>query len=281
MNYLYSNYYYFRQSSKMMRFCFLLTCLITMAASQAQTQESYDDSDGYYNSYSYEDSSLASTDTTFVDYTEESNAFEGFDDLGLGSVAEGESRPRTRVLVNHMEVEKYHMPLDSISGLITYLEVVQVKEQINSESFPYQDSLYLRAKRWLSSMYSKKQLKNMIQEEGIYPEGEGLYFLLKSNFPLVKKINESVKEDDGRIEFEMQVRFKDERYRYKIDNFVHVKIDGNGEADRIYLEYYKNTEDNVSMNNSVLITVDEQIKEMVAKLKDYCAEPIWVDEDDW
>ena len=69
----------------------------------------------------------------------------------------------------------------------------------------------------------------------------------------------------------------------QISSFIECQkqIDGNGEADRIYLEYYKNTEDNVSMNNSVLIAVDEQIKEMVAKLKDYCAEPIWVDEDDW
>jgi len=280
MNYLFYKYVYFRQSSKMKQLGFFLICLHGLTYVGAQTQESYDDSEGYYDSYSYEDSSFSDADTTSY-YAEESNALEGFGDLGLEVSSDGESRPRTRVRVNHREIQKYVLPMDTVTGLITYLEVVQVKEQPDGESYPYQDSLYVRAKRWLSSMYNKKELKNMIQEEGIYPEGEGLYFVLKSNFPLVKQMNESVKENDGRIEFEMQVRFKDERYRYKIDNFVHVKIDGNGEADRIYLEYYKNAENNIALNNSVLIAVDEQIKKMVSNLKDYCAEPIWVDEDDW
>ncbi len=166
---------------------------------------------------------------------------------------------------------RYVVPFDTITELVTYTEVINEEEAGT-------DSLYWRAKRWIKHEFkgTKKQVikKDDKKEFKIVMEGE---------FPLLIETNKFSKSQNGRVVFDMELRFKEGRYKYKINNLVHVVDPPPGEEKEIktYFEFYRKSTINPKGNDAVLIAADKKVQKMIRDLKKFCKEPIFVDDDDW
>lgn len=166
---------------------------------------------------------------------------------------------------------RFIVPFDTITELVTYTEIVNEEEAGT-------DSLYWRAKRWIKQEFkgTKKQVikKDDKKEFKIVMEGE---------FPLFIEANKFSKSQNGKVMFDMELRFKEGRYKYKINNLVHVVQPPPGEDKEIktYFEFYRKSTVNPKGNDAVLIAADKKIQKMIKDLKRYCKEPIFVDDDDW
>jgi len=166
---------------------------------------------------------------------------------------------------------RFVVPFDTITELVTYTEIINEEEAGT-------DSLYWRAKRWIKHEFkgTKKQVikKDDKKEFKIVMEGE---------FPLVIEANKFSKSQNGKVVFDMEIKFKEGRYKYKINNLVHVVDPPPGEDKEIktYFEFYKKSIINPKSNDAVLISADKKINKMIKDLKKYCKEPIFVDDDDW
>ena len=81
----------------------------------------------------------------------------------------------------------------------------------------------------------------------------------------------------------MELRFKDERYRYKFNNFVHVTPNRSGgkENDVTYMEYYLTAKKNIKGNDKILMACNSQMTRLIDDLKATCAATPFIDDDDW
>ena len=168
---------------------------------------------------------------------------------------------------------RFVVPFDTITELVTYLEVVTEEES------PGNDSLYARAKRWIKYEFGKKNQKQVIKKD-LKKEYK---LVLECEFPLYIEANKYSKTQNGRVAFDMEIRFKEDRYRYKINNLVHIIDPPPGEEKEIrtYFEFYRKSNINPKGNDMILIAADKKIKSMISNLKKFCKEPVFVDEDDW
>ena len=181
------------------------------------------------------------------------------------------------------------MPYDSVAQLVTYVEIVEVIVpdrflDLGGEDYSVSDSLYARALVWMNKQFGKKEAKKMIEESGIDPSGkEGNTIKAFVTMPLVAQINKYSKTEVGTIEFEMELRFKDERYRYRFDNFVHVSASrsGGAKADRTYMEYYVTAKKNIRATDKILMACNNQMNRMIEDLRNTCSETPYIDDDDW
>ena len=167
---------------------------------------------------------------------------------------------------------RFEVPFDSITELVTYTEIVNEEEAGT-------DSLYWRAKRWINHEFGKKNMKKLIKKD----DKKDFKIVMEGEFPLYIETNKFSKTLNGKVLFDMELRFKEGRYRYKINNLVHVVPPAPGEdkETRTYFEFYRKSNINPKGNDQILINADKKIKTMVSDLRKYCKEPIFVDEDDW
>jgi hypothetical protein len=269
------------------RMLFIFTLFALSVPAFAQYEDDYDDQgkDDYYeDDYNNEDSSYE--DDGYDDYDSyDDYGDDGYDDYGSGSSPtngiELKNGGKVGKPIEKKTYVRFQPPVDTITRLITYLEIVEVKDQEGFES--YSDSLFTRAQRWLDKNYSKKELKDYLKQSGMNTKGEGYIIEMEGQFPLMMKPNDFTTVENGRVEFAMELRFKDGRYRYKINNLVHVQPPMYGEKDEIrtYMEYYTKTKRDIESTDKILLAADEHIQKMIKSLKDECKEPIFVDEDDW
>ena len=180
------------------------------------------------------------------------------------------------------------MPYDSSSQLITYMEVVEVIVpdrflDLGGDDYSLSDSLYQRALVWMQTKFGKREAKSMIDAAGIDPDGkEGQTIKAYVHMPLAVQLNEYKKVQAGIIKFDMELRFKDERYRYKFNNFVHVSKSTNGKPDDVtYMEYYLNAKKNARGNDQILIACNNHMNNFIDDLKTTCAATPFIDDDDW
>lgn len=180
------------------------------------------------------------------------------------------------------------MPYDSSSQLITYMEVVEVIVpdrflDLGGDDYSLSDSLYQRALVWMHTKFGKREAKSMIDAAGIDPDGkEGQTIKAYVHMPLAVQLNEYKKVQAGIIKFDMELRFKDERYRYKFNNFVHVSKSTNGKPDDVtYMEYYLNAKKNARGNDQILIACNKHMNNFIDDLKTTCAATPFIDDDDW
>jgi hypothetical protein len=180
------------------------------------------------------------------------------------------------------------MPFDSASQLITYIEIVEVIApdrflDLGGQDYSVADSLYARGMVWMQNEFGKKEAKQMIENAGIDPKGkEGQTILANVVMPLVVEINKYAKTTIGIIKFDMELRFKDERYRYKFENFVHVTPNAVGNEEiSTYMEYYMNSKKDVKNNDKILIACNSQMNRLIEDLKSTCSAVPFVDDDDW
>jgi len=206
-------------------------------------------------------------------------SFGGGDDYVRSSRPEVKARPYQRFT---------SMPFDSSSQLITFMEVVEVIVpdrflDLGGEDYSLSDSLYQRALTWMQTKFGKREAKSMIDAAGIDPEGkEGQTIKAFVHMPLAVQINEYQKVNAGIIKFDMELRFKDERYRYKFNNFVHVSKSTNGKEDDVtYMEYYLSAKKNARGNDQILIACNDHMNNLIDDLKTTCAATPFIDDDDW
>ncbi|NNE56288.1 MAG: DUF4468 domain-containing protein, partial [Flavobacteriales bacterium] len=184
------------------------------------------------------------------------------------------------------------MPYDSATELITYVEVVEViipDRFFDLGGIPYdtEDSLQARAERWMKKEFGEKEAKKMIEDAGMDKDGrEGNTINALVVMPLIYEKNKYTKINEGVIEFDMELRFKEGRYRYKFENFVHrtPAISGKRGAreDRTYLEYYLTAKRDVRHNDEILMACNNQMNKLIDGLKTTCkAVPFLDDDESW
>ena len=180
------------------------------------------------------------------------------------------------------------MPLDSASQLITYIEIVEVIApdrflDLGGQDYSVADSLYARAMVWMQNEFGKKEAKQMIENAGIDPKGkEGQTIMANVVMPLVVEVNKYAKITVGIVKFDMELRFKDERYRYKFENFEHVTPNSVGNEEiSTYMEYYMTSKKDIRNNDKILIACNSQMNRLIEDLKATCSAVPFVDDDDW
>lgn len=166
---------------------------------------------------------------------------------------------------------RFVVPVDTLTELVTYTEVVEEEEAGT-------DSLYWRAKRWMKNEF-KGNKKQTVKKD----DKKDFKIVMEGEFPLYIYTNKYSKYQNGKVVFDMEIRFKEGRYKYKINNLVHV-VDpppGQEKETRTYFEFYQKSEINPRGNDAILMAADTTVNKMIKGLKKYCKEPVFVDDDDW
>ena len=219
----------------------------------------------------------------------------GGDDWGDGSDYDfgGGQQEYVRSARPKVEAKPYErftgMPYDSAAELITYVEIVEVIVpdrflDLGGDDYSLSDSLYERARSWMAQQFGEKEAKRMIEEAGEDAKGrEGKTINAVVVMPLVVEKNKYAKTNAGIIQFDMELRFKDERYRYKFNNFVHLEPNTTGGNDevRTYMEYYMTAKQNIKNNDQILIATNNQMNKLIDGLKRTCDATPFIDDDDW
>jgi hypothetical protein len=158
------------------------------------------------------------------------------------------------------QTETLNLPIDSLTGKITYTEVVSVDTLSNKQE------LFSRAREWFAKAY--KSSKSVIQME----DKESGKIVGKALMPIFFKYMGL--QPGGNINYTISVYLKDGKYKYEITDFYHTGLSGNypipdgGACENlmtlnkgIYGMSYKNT------YGLYLFQMDENIKALVFDLK--------------
>lgn len=268
---------------RMKQFSLLLCAFMVFSLANTEVKAQYDE---YNSEESTEENPDSSEDASYEDGSGSGSydSYDSYDGGGSGSSANGielQNGGKVGKPIAKKDYVRFMPPLDTITKLITYLDIVEVKDQEGYEA--YADSLYTRAQRWLNQNYDKKQLKEYVKQNGVNAKGEGYIILMEGQFPLLMKPNEFTTQENGKVLFTMELRFKDGRYRYKVNNLVHVQPPAYGATNEIktYMEFYTKTKRDVQATDKILLATDQHIKKMIQSLHEQVKEPIVVDEDDW
>jgi hypothetical protein len=143
------------------------------------------------------------------------------------------------------------------------------------------DSLYIRSRKFLTSLYGKKSLKKFISEDQAMQK---MVLTIKS--PMLIRKNKFSKNQNGLYEYKLILRFQDYRYKYDVSNFVHITPPEGAQKDpqRTYMEYYVKSDKDIEGNDKLLRNVDMDIREFVKELKKALKDPPFLGEDldnDW
>ncbi len=165
-------------------------------------------------------------------------------------------------------------PYDSMREIIFYENIIEDEACENCGA----DSLYWRAKKYLSVRFGKEAFKKMIIEDKV---ADRITLLVSK--PMICSYGKFNKRQEGILEYRLILRFKDARYKYQFANFVHIEVeDGMGaRVARIYHEYYMRLKKGFEQTDKFLLAADTETKELVAGLKKTLREPYLPDEDDW
>ncbi len=252
-----------------------------------------DDGSGDDGSYNYDQGSgstagVADTSGTDDAWGDDSWGDDDGGDFGYGTGGDYVRSARPQVVSKPYE-RFTGMPYDTTSMLITYTEIVEVIPpdrflDLGGEDYSLSDSLYARAMSWMNNEFGKKKAKQMIDAAGIDDKGrEGNTINAYVSIPLTVQVNEYKSYESGTIEFDMELRFKDERYRFKFENFVHVESHSpkGKNPDATYMEYYLTSKRDIRGNDKILMACDNQMNKMIDNLKATCEATPFVDDDDW
>lgn len=156
-----------------------------------------------------------------------------------------------------------NLPIDSVSGKITYKEVVFVDSLSNKQD------LFSRAREWFAKAY--KSSTSVIQME----DKESGKIVGKALIPVFYKYMGS--QPGGNINYTISIYLKDGKYKYEISDFYHTGINiGNyplpdgGNCEKVMTE--KKGMYGMSYNKTYelyLFQMDENIKSLVSDLKNY------------
>ncbi len=276
---------------------FGLMGLYSTAQNTWDSNDTWDDSGDSWDkngdaNYDYDPGSgsgVVGTDTGAVDSWGDDDDSWGGDDSGFdyGSGGTEEYVRSARPKVEAKPYERFTgMPYDTAAELVTYVEIIEVivPDEYLGDDYSISDSLYARAKVWMNQQFGEKEAKKMIEEAGEDIRGrEGQTIKAIAVMPLIVEVNKYAKTTAGVLQFDMELRFKDGRYRYKFNNFVHVTPNTSGGKDevRTYMEYYMTAKKDVKSNDRILMATNNQMNRIIDDLRKSCNATPFIDDDDW
>lgn len=185
---------------------------------------------------------------------------------------------------------RFKAPMDTITQKVTYMGVVPFKAMANDlYDGGNMDSLYWRAKKFLLNTYVKnfraKTTKDFVFPKDILvedfkPDGDVGRIIITPTIPLVLRQGRSNATQNGSITFKLEIRVKDDKYKYKVTNFVHHTKEAITEKPiDNYAEYYVNSKHSARSNDQILLAIDREVKTLVKALSVVMKDPIILDED--
>ena len=248
---------------------------------------SYDDDYGdddygdYDDSYSddYGDGDSSSNGDDYGDYSEDDYDDYGDSDYDFGSSDKDEYTPKKIIRKPYV---RFIPPYDSVRELVLYKAVVEVKDRDGYEIEI--DTINFRAHQWLEEEYGKELKKVILIDDVNENAGEFEYKVkIHATFPCMIAPNEFTQVENGQVEYDLEIRVRDGRYRYTVKNLVHIAPPRPGEKDgeRTYFEYLMKTEDDIREGDKILIAADKKINSMMSDLQRICQTNPVEEEDDW
>jgi hypothetical protein len=213
-----------------------------------------------------------------------------FTDSSFGGETTMSERNNEMQAPTYKKYVRFKAPIDTATDLVTYMGIVPFKPKpTDVYDGGTIDSLYLRAKIFLMKRYIKdyraqtgKPLlfpKELLIED-IKPDGENGRIVIKPTIPFYIKNNSFSNTPAGTITFRIEIRVKEDKYRYKLTNFVHNTVEKETEKQiKTYLEFYANNSRGYKGTDQYLITVDRIVKEIVKELAKAMKDPIYIDQD--
>ena len=158
------------------------------------------------------------------------------------------------------------IPVDSLTGLITYTEVVQVPATAKAD-------LYKRCIEWTNSFYPNAQDVTKVRdmESGII-SGTARFKIFDIN-----QKDPSIKNEAGVVQYDLKFEFKDNRYRYTLTKY-NLKAQSYSPIEK-WLD--KKSQSYQPRYESFLTQVDTYTKDLIAKLKKTMAKAPAVKNDNW
>lgn len=267
----------------------------TAVVGYSQVEDGYGDYSDDYGDYSGDDYNSDYSSDGYDDYgNPDSNASDGYSDdysddysesdygygdYGSGSSTKEEFVPRKIVRKPYV---RFVPPYDSMRELVLYKAVIDVKDH---EGYEVEiDTINFRTHQWLEAEYGKN-LKKFLTMDGINENAGEMEYKIKihGTFPCEIKPNEFTTVRNGNVEYDMEIRVRDGRYRYTVKNLVHVAdpIPGEPKGERTYFEYLMKSDDDVRENDKVLRAADRKINAMMDELMKLCQTSPIEEEDDW
>ena len=164
----------------------------------------------------------------------------------------------------YSQAEILQMPVDATSGMITYQEVVNV--------LGTKDELFNRCSEWLHTFYP-----NPWEATKVRDQATGL-IRIQHQFRVYEYGQDSLKTDVGMIIYNLKLEFKEEKYRYTIDNLLLKSVS------RYPIENWldKNRPDYSEKYQNYLNQIDHFFRdELIPSLKTGMLPPQEVPEDKW
>ena len=267
----------------MAMYLFAVTGLVCGSVQSASAQYETDDDSYYSSDYSSDygdDSDSSSSDS--LDYDDGSSDLGSyFDNMGSGGGGDNNYVVKPRVQV--ADYTRFVPPYDSAKELVSYSGIVNV---LDDEDFEVEvDTIYHRAKNWMKMEFGEKQLKKLTTMDDINPNASEMEYKirLKGTFPCEMEMNEFRTERHGDVEFFMEIRIREGRYRYSVNRLVYVAdpLTGEKEGDRTYFEYLMKAEDAVRENDNILLAADKKLNRWIDTLRENCQKQPLEEEDDW
>jgi len=158
----------------------------------------------------------------------------------------------------------YNMPMDPVTGLITYQEVVEEKGT--------KDELFNRGSTWLRIFYANPMAVSQVRDQST-----GL-IRGDHNIKVYFTDEAGVKQEGGIILYTFKIEFKEAKYRYTLDNFLVKKVS------KYPLEKWMNPMDPeyTPLWNSYLEQVDKFVREeWIPSLKANMVPEVKKEEAEW
>jgi hypothetical protein len=193
---------------------------------------------------------------------------------GWGSGGSSESGSNESQAIKKKPYVRFIPPYDSLRELIFYEGIVEDEECETCT----EDSLYMRAKRYLMKRYGKKEYKKFVVEE----KANSLIYL-KVKVPMVIQNGSNSKARNGDLDYVLFLRFKEARYKYQFGNFAHTLLPQglNSTQVKTYHEYYMKVKRGYETTDKYLLAADREVKAIVDGLKASLKAPYVPDEEDW
>jgi hypothetical protein len=176
--------------------------------------------------------------------------------------------------------ERFKMNIDTVTNLVTYKAIVDQSET-------GADSFYVRAKKWADKKYGLTKNKKIVMLDK--PNDK---LVLKVRFDAYTSSNKNNKNLLGYINFNLTIVFKDDKYKYIIDNIVYepyqdpelVKA-GKLKPEMMegveYFEYLIVKKVKVRDTDNLLKCSDIEFQNLIKEIKKALKNPLQIDEDDF
>jgi hypothetical protein len=246
----------------------------------AQYDDDYSSDYGDEENYNYDDSTNSQASDTGDTYSDDYS--DPYGDMDFGSSSSYDEIKQDPVFVRAPYV-RFVPPYDSIREMVTYSGDVKV---LDAEDYEIEvDTIYARAKNWMAEEFGSKRLKKMTKIDGINERASETEYkiVIRGDFPCIVEPNEFTKKQDGDVKFKMELRFREGRYRYRINNLVHISplVAGERTPEQTYFEYYMKSKDDVRGGDVILLAADKKINEMIDGLRKTCQTNPLEEDDDW